>query len=43
MSHIHMVVAMEKTFGIRFDDDELQRVVRVSDLVEIIQRRVSGA
>ena len=37
MSHLHIVVTMEKVFGIRFDDAaRLQGVVRIQDLLDII-------
>ena len=36
MSHVRMVVAMERTFELRFGIGELQRVERVSDLIELI-------
>ena len=42
-NHLHMVVAMEKAFRIRFANAELQRLVHVSQLVDIIERRVLGA
>jgi acyl carrier protein len=38
MNHVHMVVAMEKAFSVRFGIGELQRVVRVADLIDIIER-----
>jgi acyl carrier protein len=39
LNHMHMVVAMEKAFSIRFDLGELKRLVRVSDLVDIVERK----
>ena len=39
LNHVHMVVGMERAFGIRFDLGELKRLVRVSDLVDIIERK----
>jgi len=36
MNHVRMVVAMERAFKVRFNIGELQRVERVSDLVDII-------
>jgi len=38
LNHIHMVVRMEKVFGIRFDASELQSVVKVGDLLDIVAR-----
>jgi acyl carrier protein len=39
LNHMHMVVAMEKAFSIRFDLGELKRLVHVSDLVDIIEQK----
>jgi acyl carrier protein len=39
LNHMHMVVAMEKAFSLRFDLGELKRLVHVSDLVDIIERK----
>jgi len=39
-NHLHMVVAMEKAFRIKFGNAELQRLVRVQQLIDIIERRV---
>ncbi len=37
LNHIHIVVAMEQTFGIRFADPaRLQSVVKVQDLLDIV-------
>jgi acyl carrier protein len=37
LNHVHMVVGMEKDFGIRFADPaRLQGVVKVRDLLDII-------
>jgi len=36
LNHVHMVVQMEKTFGIRFDPARLQSVAKVQDLLDII-------
>lgn len=36
MSHVRMVVAMERAFKVRFGIGELQRVERVADLLDII-------
>jgi acyl carrier protein len=38
MSHIHMVVAMERAFDIRFEATELQNVAKVGDLLDIIAK-----
>jgi acyl carrier protein len=43
LNHIHMVSAMEKAFGIRFELSDLQRLERVSDLIEVIARRRNAA
>ncbi|HVU04659.1 MAG TPA: acyl carrier protein [Polyangiaceae bacterium] len=39
LNHVHMVVGMEKAFGIQFDLGELKRLVRVSDLIDIVERK----
>ncbi len=37
MNHVHMIVRMEKAFGIRFNDAaRLQSVVKVQDLLDFI-------
>lgn len=37
LNHVHMVVSMEKTFGIRFNDPaRLQGIARIQDLLDII-------
>lgn len=37
LSHLHIVVGMEKTFGIRFEDAaRLQGIERIQDLLDII-------
>jgi acyl carrier protein len=41
-NHIHMVVAMEKAFQIRFGIGELQQLTRVADLIDIIERHRAG-
>jgi acyl carrier protein len=38
LNHLRMVVAMERAFAIRFSIGDLQRVVRVTDLVDSIER-----
>jgi acyl carrier protein len=38
LNHMRMVVAMERAFKIRFSLGDLQRVTRVSDLIDIIER-----
>jgi acyl carrier protein len=38
-NHVHMVVAMEKAFGIRFELAELQRLSVVGDLAAVIARK----
>jgi acyl carrier protein len=42
-NHIHMVSAMEKAFAIRFELSDLQRLERVSDLIDVIARRCEAA
>jgi acyl carrier protein len=37
MNHVRMVVAMERRFEVRFGVGELQRVERVSDLLDLIE------
>jgi acyl carrier protein len=41
LSHIHMVVRMEKKFSIKFQQAELQNLVRVQDLVSLIAEKTS--
>lgn len=36
LNHVHMVVRMEKEFGIRFDTSRLQDMTKVQDLLDII-------
>lgn len=36
LNHVHMVVRMEKEFGIRFDTSKLQKIVKVQDLLDLI-------
>ena len=38
LNHMRMVVAMERAFKVRFSLGDLQRVKRVADLVDIIER-----
>jgi acyl carrier protein len=38
MSHVHMVVGMERAFSIRFGIGDLQRLARVADLIDVIER-----
>ncbi len=38
LSHIHMVVRMEKVFGIRFSTSQLQNLVKVQDLLDVIAK-----
>ncbi len=39
LNHLHIIVGIESTFGIRFDDAvQLQGVVKVQDLLDIIAR-----
>lgn len=39
-SHLHMVLAVERAFRISFSNADLQRVVRVGDLVDWIANRM---
>ena len=43
LTHVHMVVRMEKAFGIRFQQTEMRRLVRVSDLVDLIATKANLA
>lgn len=36
LNHVHMIVRMEKTFGVRFDTSRLQGMTKVQDLLDII-------
>lgn len=36
LNHVHMVVRMEKEFGVRFDTARLQGIVKVQDLLDIV-------
>jgi acyl carrier protein len=38
-NHVHMVVAMENAFAIRFDMASLQRLLIIKDLIDIIGQR----
>lgn len=40
LSHINLVVAIEKEFGIRFALGELQRLKNVGDMIDLIGRKV---
>lgn len=40
LSHISLVVAIEKEFGIRFALGELQRLKNVGDMIDLIGRKV---
>ena len=42
LNHMRMVVAMERAFKVRFSIGDLQRVTRVSDLIDIIERLRAG-
>jgi acyl carrier protein len=42
LNHMHMVVKMEKAFGIRFQQAELQGLVRISDIVGIIAGKLAA-
>ena len=41
LSHIRLVIAIEKKFGIKFSYDELQNMKNVGDAAEIINRKLS--
>ncbi|HNY32690.1 MAG TPA: acyl carrier protein [Fibrobacteria bacterium] len=36
LNHIHMIVRMEKVFGVRFEASRLQGIQKVQDLLDII-------
>ncbi|MBK9577587.1 MAG: acyl carrier protein [Fibrobacterota bacterium] len=36
LNHVHMIVRMEKDFGVRFDTSRLQQMTKVQDLLDII-------
>jgi acyl carrier protein len=38
LNHMRMVVAMERSFKVRFSHGELQQVKQVSDLIDVIVR-----
>lgn len=39
LSHVHMIVRMEKEFGMRFEQTELRGLVKVEDLLSIVERK----
>ena len=41
LSHIRLVIAIEKKFGIKFSYDELQNMKNVGEAAEIINRKLS--
>ena len=41
LSHIRLVVAIEKKFAIKFSYDELQNMNNVGDMVDLICRKLS--
>ncbi len=41
LSHIRLIVAIEKKFGIKFAYDELQNMKNVGEAAEIINRKLS--
>lgn len=42
LSHIEMIVAMEKHFGIQFKSLDLQKLQNVGDLADLIKQKLSG-
>lgn len=41
LSHIRLIMAIEKKFGIKFSYDELQNMKNVGEAAEIINRKLS--
>ena len=42
LSHIRLVLAVEKEFGIKFRADDIGNMAFVSDMIDVIRRDVSG-
>jgi len=43
LTHIQLLAAVEKAFGIRFNIGEMNALKNVGDLADLISRRVSAA
>lgn len=43
LSHIEMIVAVEKHFGIQFKSLDLQKLQNTGDLADLIKQKLSGA
>jgi acyl carrier protein len=41
LSHIQLLVAIEKTFGIRFNTGEVAGLANVGEMVELLSRRTT--
>jgi len=41
LSHVHMVVRLEKAFAIRFQQTEMRKLVRVQDLLDLIATKAN--
>jgi len=42
LSHIRLIVAVERHFGIKFKNSEVEALKNVGDLVAVIDRKLSG-
>ncbi len=42
LSHIQLLVAVEKAFGVRFNTGEVAGLANVGEMVQLIARRTSG-
>ena len=42
MSHIHLIIEVEKHFGVRFRNSEIARLQNVGDLVKLISTKKAG-
>lgn len=42
LSHIRLVVAVEREFGIKFKNSELEGLMKVGDFVKLIDSKLSG-
>ncbi len=42
LSHIRLVVAVEREFGIKFKNSELEGLMKVGDFVKLIDAKLSG-
>jgi len=42
LSHIRLIVAVERHFGIKFKNSEVEGLKNVGDLVAVIDRKLSG-